>query len=307
MDSEVVLTGLDATNPLCFLASLGVLQIITEQSTAAAEPRLCFREQGYWLPVVSGVEDLEAVISMVEKDLATWNDDPALSLRYQKEGGKTAHDLKPLPSRFRKYLQQLVESDDPRKDRALQFAGAFGTETVVDNKGNIKPTAFHFTAGQQEFLAMIDTLAENLTMNDVLEALRGPWTYSSSLPVLQWDSSAARSYALRASDPSKDKKQGVPGADWLAFRGLPTLPVAPTKNLVTTTGVSGGWKTGHFTWSLWTVPLELETARSVVSYRQPDSLSPAERQSRGVGAILRSRIHRTDQGGYGSFAPAQLL
>jgi hypothetical protein len=66
---------------------------------------------------------------------------------------------------------------------------------------------------------------------DFEEALFGPWLYARALPVLQWDNSQTRDYALRASDPSKEKKLGVPGADWLAFRGLSFL-VAPVRDRI---------------------------------------------------------------------------
>jgi len=305
MPHEVLLTGLDAANPLGFLASLGVLEIVHEQS--GGDARLGFREEGLWRPVLTGVDSIEAIASMAIADLESWKDHPALKLRYKKGSGKVAHDLKPSPSTYRKYLEDLLNSDDPRSARAVDFAGAYGVETVTANTGDLKPTALHFTAGQQEFLAMVQQLVEGVNEDDLVEALRGPWTYSRPLPVLQWDSSAARFYALRASDPSKEKKLGVPGADWLAFCGLALLPVAPDSGRLVTTGCGGGWKTGHFTWPLWTVPIESATVRSVVGLRETEKLSPAERRARGIGAVFRSRIHRTDQGGYGSFAPAQLL
>jgi hypothetical protein len=127
------------------------------------------------------------------------------------------------------------------------------------------------------------------------------------LPVLGWDGTASRDYALRASDPSTDKKQGVPGADWLAFRSLALLPVAPQGDRIVTPGCYGGWKDGCFEWPLWTVSLEAEVVRSLLGLGDIGKTKPNERKALGLGIVYQSRIKRSDQGGYGSFAPAQVV
>lgn len=120
---------------------------------------------------------------------------------------------------------------------------------------------------------------------------------------MSWDSTSNRDYALRASDPSLDKKLGVPGADWLAVRGLAMLPVAPRGTRVMTTGCTGGWKDGQFTWALWTVPLNAAVIKTLLG-QTVGLMTPHERRARGIGAVLTSGIRRSDQGGYGSFEPA---
>lgn len=307
MPRELLLSGIDGSNPLGFLAALGVLLAVHESRAGTEVPRLTWRNEGLWRPVVSTVEAFEELVPILVADAASWKGDPAIDLRYDKGSGKAAHDLKPKPERFREYLGGLLASSDERSPRALSYAAAFGTETAEDNNGNVKPTALHFTAGQQEFLAMVEQLNEGVTADDFLEAVKGPWTYSRPLPVLQWDSTAARLYALRGKDPSTDKKLGVPGADWLAFRGLSFFPVAPVEEHVDTTGCGGGWKNGHFTWPLWTALATVDCVRTLVGHPELPDMKPPERNARGIGAVLRSNIQRTDQGGYGSFAPAQVL
>src|SRR5207247_2344914 len=130
------------------------------------------------------------------KDAATWKDDPCLVLRYEKgttkhEGdprkAKTAWDLKPPPGVFRSYLQNLVRDSDAIRRRAVDLAAAFATETARDSNENTKPTALHFTAGQQEFLEMVNRLCVAVTAKDLREAVFGPWRYERLLPVLGWD------------------------------------------------------------------------------------------------------------------------
>jgi hypothetical protein len=303
--TELVLTGLDGSNPLGFLAALGVLNVSseTDRSTTLAWT------SGDWHAVVrtDGLANETNLIEVLAADLGTWRADGCLSLTYEKPRGGNAWDLKPPPQRFRSYLDDLVERSTPAERRAVDFAAAFATETAQDNNGNTKPTALHFTAGQQQFLEMVAQLRDGITPEDLREALFGDWRSRRPLPVLGWDSSSTRDYALRASDPSKEKKLGVPGADWLAFRGLSFIRVAPRGAQILTTGCSGGWKTGSFRWPLWDIPLTKDTVQALVQLPDLREIPEAVRRARGISVVFSSSIRRSDQGGYGSFAPAAVV
>ncbi|WP_437571105.1 type I-G CRISPR-associated protein, Cas3-extension family [Sorangium sp. So ce542] len=304
--TELLLTGLDGKNPLAFLAALGVLNALADRAKdGTPEPRLVWRAGGTYRPAIVGGPDRGGLLDVLMQDRESFRGEAAIErLRYRKGGGGAeAHDLKPPPREFAKYLSRLV-SDELR--RSLAFAAAFATDVAVDNHGNTKPTALHFTAGQQEFLRMVNELLRGVRVEDLEEALFGPWRYERPLPVLQWDNTSARDYALRASDPSKDKKLGVPGADWLAFRGLPFVRVAPIGNRILTTGCSGEWKTGTFRWPIWTVPLSRSVIGSVLTSAEIFEVDPRVLRARGIAIVLESAIRRSDQGGYGSFAPARM-
>lgn len=304
--SELVLTGLDGKNPLAFLAALGALQVVAEHARSREEeaPKLYWRVGGGTQPVLVGVPDRQSLIEVLARDAAALADEPALDLRYKKKGeGAEAHDLKPPPGEFARHLRRLLVRGDRR---GLDIAGALATDVALDNGGSTKPTALHFTAGQQQFLAMVDELREGVTTADLDEALFGPWKYMRPLPVLQWDNSQARDYALRATDPSKDKKLGVPGADWLAFRGLTFVRVAPVGDAIITTGCTGGWKNGTFRWPIWSAPITAPTVRGLMVSEELFDADPRVLRARGVAIIFESSIGRSDQGGYGSFAPARV-
>lgn len=304
--NELVLTGLDGKNPLGFLAALGVLNALADHTRSARPlPRLAWRATSTVQPVIFDGPAREALIDMLAQDLASFRDEPAIErLRYSKGGdGARAHDLKPPPEVFAAYLRDLV---DEKRRRSLAFAAAFATDVATDNNGNAKPTALHFTAGQQELLAMVSELIQGVLASDIEEAVFGPWRYERPLPVLQWDNASARDYALRASDPSKDKKLGVPGADWLAFRGLPFIRVAPVGDHIATSGCHGGWKTGVFRWPIWTCPLPRSVIGSLITSPEVFDLNPATLAARGITVVFESAIRRSDQGGYGCFAPARI-
>lgn len=296
---DLPLRGLDGSNPLAFLAALGVLNVVSDQSPDA---RLRWQYEGTWRPVlVSGYASIGALVATLDEDQQDCISDAALALAYD---GK--RDLKSPPMRFRDYLLALSTEAEARKRRSIDWASSFATDIAVDNNGNIKPTALHFTAGQQQFLQMANELVEQVTKDDLLGAIDGPWTYSRPLPVMGWDATSSRDYALRASNPSTDKKMGVPGADWLALRGLASYPTVPRGSRVLTTGCGGGWKDGWFCWPVWTVALHRSVVRTLVA-QDLVTIPKTERQARGVGEVFRSDIRRSDQGGYGSFGPASVI
>ena len=294
--NELVLSGLDGANPLGFLAALGVLNVLADDGQPA---RLRWRDEGGWRPVVSGHPyHLDELVELIDADRRDCIGDPALALEYE---GK--QDLKPPPDGFRRYLEQLVEQCAPEQRRSIDWASAFATDVARDNNGNTKPTALHFTAGKQLFLAMVNELVRETTRDDIHEALTGPWTYSRPLPVMGWDSTASRAYALRAANPATEKKLGVPGADWLAVRGISFFPLAPIGERVMTTGCSGGWKNGHYRWGLWNVDISRNVIRSMLRLALP-SMTTSERAAKGIAAVFSCGIKRSDQGGYGTFEPA---
>jgi hypothetical protein len=186
----------------------------------------------------------------------------------------------------------------------MDQVAAYGSELVVDGNGRLKPTGFHFTAGQQVFLEMALKIRDGLTREDLVEALAGPWTRASKLPSLSWDAAAVRVYALRATNPSAEKRGGVPAADWLAFVGMAMFPSIPRRGRLATTGMRGGWKDSVFAWPIWVRPATAATVRSLLAWPSLPEASPSEMTARGVALVFESAVARSDQGGYGSFSPA---
>jgi len=308
--SEIVLTGLDGANPMGFMAALGVLNALSDNAQSDAEPpKLSWRNEGYWRPVIhrDGHElSKSALIELLMADLASMKDDPALALSYG-DVASPVRDLKPPPDVFRSYLADLAETATPDNRRSVDLAAAFATDVAVDNNGNTKPTALHFTAGTQRFLEMVHSLLDGVQSDDLDEALWGPWRYEGKLPILQWDSTVFRDYALRAANPSDEKKTGVPGADWLAFRGLPFLRVAAVGQRIMTTGCVGKWKSERLRWPLWDVDLTRDAVQTLVQIRGLADSSNDFRNQRGISVVLEAAIKRADQGGRGTFAPSGVI
>ena len=303
----VVLTGCDGANPLGFMVALGALRVLVEER--GINSLLSWADEGRWRPVLHLPDDSSEPAEELVCSVEAWRDAPELALEYAKDGKgeKRVRDLKPPPPVFREFLIRAASSAWRGNRRLADFAVAYASDVARDGKGNTKPTALHFTAGQQNFVEMVAQLTDSIVAEHIVEALYGPWRYDGELPVLRWDVSGERLYALLASDPSSDKARGVPGADWLAFQALPLFPCFPKSTLggasiIQTTGFSGRGKDSAFRWPIWTPPASLEAVRSLL--QQPiGGLRADQRRARGVEMVLESHVRRSDHG-YGAFGAA---
>lgn len=303
----ISLKALRGRNPLGLFAALGALDVatrclpgrrVTLHWTDALEPTA----------VLAGPDSFQHLVELCDRDRERWATSPVLTWGPERDGGKPLDDLKPHPEDVRAWFEAALAHGRRTGDRAdVDLLSSLVAEGALAGRGDSKPTHFHFTAGQQKFLVMVRELQRSVDAERIAEALGGPWRYDSELPVLGWDARGERIYALRGIDPAKEKRRGVPGADWLGFLGLRFFPVAVRQGQLLTVGCSPGWKSGTFSWPLWDVPLTAPTIASLLADGGLERLSTEERRALGVHHLLRAPIRRSDQGGYGSFGAPELV
>ncbi|MFV0317884.1 MAG: hypothetical protein ACK5O2_13105 [Microthrixaceae bacterium] len=297
MPSEIHLRALQGSNPLGFLAALGVVDAMDRNGMSEAT----LRWEGGLIPhaVLRGPDDMDQLVRTIDEDRASWNERVALN---GPDPLTPATDIKPELGAVRSWIENAHDDTDLRLIHSLL------SEEAEAGNGDAKPTHLHFTAGQQKFLLMAQQLRDGITAEHIVEAIEGPWTYESELPVLGWDNSRGeRIHALRGFKPSGEKKTGVPGADWLALLGLRFLPVATNLDShLLTTRCTPGWKKGSFDWPLWDPHLPSSSIGILLSLNL-DKVAPAELEARGITAHYKAAIRRADQGGYGSFGPSSTL
>lgn len=302
--SRIQLLGVDGSNPLGFLSALGLLRVVPGAN-------LGFSEDGSFQAFVDGLDKSETdLATLIVKDAeAAASESAPWRFTYtkaatKKQGPQEVADLKPPPDDFKKFLATCIEAWLTGNDEAAGYAAAYGTDIAVDGKGNTKPTAFHFTAGNQTFLGTVEGIRALVTQEWVETSLfRGHGERPGRN--LRWDPGAERNWALMADDPSGDETRVDAPMEWLAFRGLPLLPSFPRRSRIITTGVVGRGDDMTFTWPLWSIPASLPTVRSALQVDWTGSAK--ERAARGVFAICRSGIRRTDQGNYGNFGPSSVM
>ena len=290
MTDSLQLPALDGANPLGFLAALGLLTV-GDRMFGEGAWRLSWTKRVVATPILHGVSSVDEVISAVLADRDQWRTATVLE--------HPADDVKMSQADLRRYVMSCVGENTDNRSSGL--VAAIVAEGPLAGTGESKPTDLHFTAGNQKLIEMARRIRDGLTAGHLTEALETGWKYESELPSLRWDLADDRTYALSATNPAKTTKLTNPGAEWLAFLGLMTLPVFAAGTKLLTTGCAGGWKRGAFTWPNWDRPLTHRAASSLIGAVDGKKLDGLEAWS--VFRLYTSTIRRSDQGGYGTFAP----
>lgn len=290
---DLVLRGLDAANPLGFLAALGALRVLT-LAADDRPPQLAWRKQdGAWRPC------LFVAPSMTEEQ---WSQSLSDACGRAKSNAALAlgDDLNVSPEAYGSYSRAAAESAGRGDMIHAGFAACFASEVLTTESGRVQDTALRTMsgAGHQHFLKTMRSLIAETTVVHLQKALFSPWRYDDPVRnmTLRWDPEDDSRYALRWSDPSGDPDRQRSGAMWganrLAIEGLPMLPVMPSARQLETTGFRTAGSRGTFwTWPIWEMPIVLDTARSLLALKElqsevPDRLSL---QKRGIAEIFRSQ------------------
>ena len=296
------LPGLEGTNPLGFLAALGIQVAFSDEDE---KPRLWWSDDVTPHALVDEEFTVDRIASIVLKVLEYWKNSPTINPK-RTDGSKMpkGNELKLRSEDIREYLSQTR-----MLDRSGDLAAALVAEGSLDKQGVTKPSDFYFTAGQQKFLDAARKILDAAVREEILVGLKGPWRYESEAPSLGWDVTDDRVYALRANNPSPEKKMTNPGPEALALLGLSMHPVFAGVGRTHTQGCSGSWKAGYYSWPLWHRPASPLAVKSLLAhaYDHPAALN-RDRWYPGWGifTIMRSPIRRTDQGGYGTFSPPEV-
>ena len=298
------LTGLEGTNPLGFLAALGVQVAFASESE---QPSLWWSTDVTPHALVDRNFSLERIADQALGIFKRWLNSPTLNPK-RADGTKMPNgdDLKLEPRDIRAYL-----GDGSQCDFGGSLATALLAEGSLSANGKAKPSDLYFTTGNQKFLYMIRKIMQGVTREDLLTGLTGPWIYQSKLPSLMWDISDDRVYALRSVNPSNVKKRTNPGPEALAVLGLSLHPVFGDQGRTHTQGCSGRWSEGWFSWPLWRKPARPHSVNALLAHARGSETQPAatDRQqwfpAWGVFKLLRSQIRRSGRGGAGTFAPPE--
>ena len=303
--SEVVLRGLDGSNPLAFLAALGTLRTLATAWPDRAV-RMAWRvETGAWRPVIEGEglasdhaadELLDAVAGQLAKGVGS----AAFSF---------TRDLKLMPAAFREFARAAREvalSGDPHSQTDAAFAAAFASEGCINKDGTVQDTAFRTMsgAGHQHFVGSMNELAGCTDREHLRRTLLAGWDYNDSKPSLRFDPVDDRRYALRWGDPSGDAIRTMRGANRLAVEALPLLPTCPMGLRLATTGFN---LSRFWTWPIWEPWLSLDVTRTLLALEELQSAIP-DRPSllaRGVQEVFRSE--RITVGKFRNFTPAEAV
>jgi hypothetical protein len=295
------LTALTGSEPLAFLAALGALRGAARRWPNA---RLAWTGGAPFRPVLQLPDDATAE-ALIETLVAALQETEKLECF-----AKLGSDVKVPPAFYRQLLKEFGERDDDASRASLEYLYALGNEIVADGSGKkLKPSAWHMTAGQQQFLEMAGILLRDTTAEHLGAALFKPWEYADPPPAMRWDTAGERLYALEARNPSSVQIRTVRGANALGFLALPFFPVSVVNRRLQTRGfVRTQDRQEFFVWPIWRpsltskiIPLLLGDPRLTLSSTIPASLTVS-----GVAAVYRSERSVNDHG-YGTLRPSEQI
>ena len=311
IDSDgIVLTGLDGSNPLAFLAALGTLRTLS-LSYPKFVIRMCWQMQsGAWRPKVCchPVVSQEDIVNQLHIRLQSMKNHPAFAI---------GDNLNLPASAFHKYAKasQDILTSDPHTDRTYaDFIAAFGSDVCFSNDDPdpiIADTALRTMsgAGHQHFLKFFRELVLQTQVEHLDRALFHPWDYGDEGRGLnlRWDPADDRRYALRWGDPSGDPVKSMRGANRLAMEALPVLPTMPTeRGLATTAFEDSGRRNTFFNYPIWSTAITLDVVKSIVGMRaELKRLDRTRRSALGVVEMFQSQ--RITTGKFRNFTPARSI
>ncbi|HEX7114952.1 MAG TPA: hypothetical protein VF193_07455 [Steroidobacter sp.] len=304
MSSNVVLEGIDGSNPLGFLAAVGTLR---SMSLAQPDwmPRLFWLRADAWRPVLA-----------FERNRSRTDVVSALALFLRNPPGREAfrlgNNLNIPRAEFRKAAQVAVAGATAENRAWADFLCAFASDGIANDKGLIEDTALRTMSGSghQHFLGFIRTLIKDVTAEHIEKALFAQWKYDDRVEnhTMRWDPLDDIRYALRwrnpSGDPARKERGSMWGANRLAIEAMPLIGTIPENGTLKTTGFSGtGSRSTFWTWPIWSVPASPDVVRSVLALRELQSklVKRSVLERMGVAEVYRSQ--RITVGKYRNFTP----
>lgn len=306
MSNTLVLTGLDGSNPLAFLAALGTLATLN-WTNCDDDPRMDWTlESGAWRPrIYAGISTHDKLIarlaaSLQESQTSTrqvWGANPKLPYAAQD---------------FRNLSIHLIAEASVTNRLALDLVAALGVDALASKTGDFLDTALRMVRSGDSagngMAAYAMWIIDNTTRDHLWQVCTPQEPALDEGRSLRWDPDEHRSRALQWGDPSKEAPLSRRGVNRLALEALPVFATAPVSGRVVTVGFARlpGEKGQAFTWPIWTVPIPLSVVRSLVTLDTLCAAIPNARAlaARGVAVVFRC-VRFASSKYYSNLTPSQ--
>lgn len=286
-EEGILLPGLDGTNPLGFLAALGLIRSIAHVSEHPGASRLWWTPQnGTWVAKVrlvdnprAGADELLASLSAVLSDASP--NHPARRWTTFTDGS---------PGEIR---QLIADTLDP-------WSGCIGIEPLPGTD-DAKRLSQLQTARKDYHVKAIDNLLKGVSREQLERTLFSDWTYSDPLEglTLHLDPTEDRRHAYQwnqpAGDPDRKTHGNMTAANRLALEAFAFFPVVHTGTMSQTLGFRGHFaRDTYWTWPLWGHPANACVIQTLLGLPDLQETDPANEtrkrlQARGIAAVMRTR------------------
>ncbi len=250
------LPALREDNPRDFLASLGLLKLLT-LSWPDNKPRLSWSPTTGSPSIILDSNLPENWSGSLTTNLQSLVNDPRKPLRHGAVIRTTA-------STFRKAILKAVEFGDGNHPLALLpslLYAAYASQSGDQKTGEVSPSAFSFGNGQsgKNLLLDVEQLILGLTADEFAIACAG-CAKRRSAKTLRWQPAEFRPAAYRAHDPGAkvkgDEILDIPALNVLAFIGITYFPCVEASASGRTMGFFFEDGTQFFRWPIWDAALD---------------------------------------------------
>jgi len=300
------LPGLDGTNPLGFLAALGLFRVVT---VACSESfvRLRWRAASQtWVPQLIGpVQDANALLDLLDQQLVRIFD------RHPLSELSTLTDDQNVEHR-RAMCRSLVFDATLKNYTLVEWLAALTSDAVPPSENSQLQTV-----RRDYFKGNIESVIERTERHHIARSVFRVWDYADSLDnqSLHFDPSEDRRHAHQwntpSGDPDRKRYGGMLGANRLAIEALPIFTSLPKQDRLHTLGFTGFRSNDtRWTWPLWKRPIGLEATRSLLTLAdiQKGKLSGKDiRRLNAQGVVATLRTRRILVGKTPNFTPAQRI
>lgn len=291
----LLLPGLDGTNPLGFLAALGVL-VALDQSNDLRPATLQWRsERGTWVPIVypSAPAEQDELVAALRQALCA-NTESHRALQWE-EFSQDQPDV---------IRQTILNNPD-------SWSACFGVEPLPHTDVSKRMSQLQ-TARKDYHIKAIKNLLNGVDENQLRKTLFVPWDYSEPLEglTLHIDPSEDRRHAHQwnqpAGDPNRKTQGNMIAANRLALEAFPLFPTIHVGSMGQTVGFKGRYMYDTFwTWPLWSEMADVHVIRSLLTLAELQKDCPLRLKLRAMGVCAVMRSQRILVGKTPNLTPAQ--
>jgi hypothetical protein len=322
------LSGLKGTEPIGFLAAVGLLRVLAKRRTFGAV-KLGWSDDSVWSAVLFTEKtcDEEQLIGDLLVHMRGRAAFPVFA--GVKPDGKPLDDaawgdVKVAQDRFAMMLGAVQSEARPSDRETADFYSALGSELItLGNKDVVKPSALHMTSGNQAFLESVRELARSLdtsapphpksavppadAFREAVFARNGDgqqgWRAADEFSAMGFDPAREAVYALTATAPTSTGPRSTRAAVWLAIEAVPLFPVLPVSGRLHTRGFDRRATT--FRWPIWNEALAVDAVRTALGLAEviDEEVAPERLDQLAIRAVMQSERVTIGQG-YGQLRPA---
>lgn len=283
MSNSILLTGLDGSNPLAFLAALGTLRTLTQALSDESVKMSWEQADGGWRPRVFCSLDKNKLVDRLDKNFVRDRQaHPTRFIDYESSNAQAG-----------KFYQAVREGDKTEPEQDAWIA-SLTNDVHPDATSPLQLTRSDY------FIGNLDMVMKNTDFKHIQKTLFDSWRYDDILSgqSLHLEPTEDRRHAYQwnkpSGDPNRNKSGNMLGANRLAIEAIPLFLGLPSSNparLLMTgwTGVRASNAT--WTWPIWSSCSNMDVIKSVLSLAELKETAPSRDQLKpmGIETVYRCR------------------